>query len=235
MRTFDDIEVKVLGTWLGEELFLGRLTQRGDEIRDMEDLMTLHNKSLLGKVPSADYMRLPHTTLRRMSFIEVAIVGLSTKCMNQLRTHATRLTFVSTSTQYSNYTGQDNFILPSGLSEEAADIMKEFYDNAQNVYNKLINEYGVDNDKASYVLPQSLRKVVIISGSLDAWEYVMRTRLCYRNSEEMQYVMKLIYKEFAKRMPPTYLVNMLPKCTTTGCEEGKFCCGKKFDEKECLR
>ena len=235
MRTFDDIEVRILGTWLGEELFLGRLTQRGDEIHSVEDLMTLRHKSLFGKAPSADYMRLPHTTLRRMSLIEVAIVGLSTKCMNQLRTHATRLTFVSTSTQYSKYTGQDNFILPSGLSEEAADAMKKLYDNVQSVYNRLINEYGVDNDKASYILPQSLRKAVVISGPLDAWEYVMRTRLCHRNSEEMQYVMKLLYKEFAKRMPPTYLVNMLPKCTTTGCEEGKFCCGKKFDEKECLR
>lgn len=235
MRTFDDIEVRILGTWLGEELFLGRLTQRGDEIHNMEDLMTLRHKSLFGKAPSADYMRLPHTTLRRMSLIEVAIVGLSTKCMNQLRTHATRLTFVSTSTQYSKYTGEDNFVLPSGLSEEAADTMKKLYDNVQSVYNRLINEYGVDNDKASYILPQSLRKAVVISGPLDAWEYVMRTRLCHRNSEEMQYVMKLIYKEFTKCTPSTYLVNMLPKCTTTGCEEGKFCCGKKFDEKECLR
>lgn len=235
MSTFDDIEVKILGTWLGEELFLGRLTQRGDEIRTVEDLTALRTKSLFGKAPSADYMRLPHTTLRRMSLIEVAIVGLSTKCMNQLRTHATRLTFVSTSTQYSKYTGQDNFILPSGLSEEATDTMKKLYDNVQSVYNKLINECGVDNDKASYILPQSLRKAVVISGSLDAWEYVMRTRLCHRNSEEMQHVMKLIYKEFAKCMPSTYLVNMLPKCTTTGCEEGKFCCCKKFDEKECLK
>ena len=223
------IEVKILDTDLnGMPKFLARLTQRGHLINSMDDLFILFEESIHG-APSDKLLMLPHTTIQRMNHITVAITGLSTKAVSQLRTHATRLTFVSTSTQYSDYTGcNDNYVIPEGLTTVQEQCMHAAYQEMQNVYEKLIAN-GVDKDKASYLLPQGLRKTLIISGSLDDWNYVMRTRLCHRNTEEVQYIMRRILTEISNRCGEEYTVNMLPNCVNGKCLEGKFSCGKKFE------
>ena len=225
----DKIEVKILDHNLnGMAKFLARLTQRGHLINSMADIEQLYEESL--HTPPSEYLlKLPHSTIRRMNYLTIAITGLSTKCVSQLRTHATRLTFVSTSTQYSSYENrQDNFVLPEGLSENHAKLMKEAYRNIENEYAKLLT-LGVDKDKAGYLLPQGLRKALIISGNLDAWRYVISLRICNRNTKETQHVMRLIYNAIEKECGPEYVVGMLPPCVKGECKEGKFCCGKRFE------
>jgi thymidylate synthase ThyX len=162
-----------------------------------------------------------------MNYLTVAIAGLSTKAVSQLRTHAKRLTFVSTSTQYSSYEGRDdNYVMPSGLFD-CREQMEKAYTVIHNAYTDLINA-GVDKDKAGYLLPQGLRKVLIISGSLNEWQYVMRLRLCNRNTEEVQHIMRLLYKEIENVCGKEYTVGMLPPCVDGKCQEGKFCCGTRF-------
>ena len=73
-----------------------------------------------------------------------------------------------------------------------------------------------------------LFRSLIISGSLDDWSYVMRTRLCHRNTEEVQQVMRKILAEIAYNFGEEYTVNMLPNCVNGKCLEGKFCCGRRF-------
>lgn len=225
----DKIEVKILDHNLnGMAKFLARLTQRGHLINSMADIEQLYEESL--HTPPSEYLlKLPHSTIKRMNYLTIAITGLSTKCVSQLRTHATRLTFLSTSTQYSSYENrQDNFVLPEGLSDEHIKLMKEAYRKIEDEYTKLLT-LGVDKDKAGYLLPQSLRKALIISGNLDAWQYVISLRLCHRNTKETQHVMRLMYNAIEKECGPEYVVGMLPPCVKGTCKEGKFCCGKRFE------
>lgn len=227
------IEVKILDSNLnGMPRFLARLTQRGHLINSMKDVISLYDDSI--KSPPGKYlMTLPHTTIKRMNYITVAVSGLSTKCVSQLRTHAKRLTFISTSTQYSSFDNRDdNYVIPEEyLTEEQITQMQNALSSVQNTYNDMIKN-GVDKDLAGYLLPQSLRKVVIMSGNLADWEYVLSLRMCHRNSIETQHVCKLIYKEIYKNYGAEYCVNMLPACVHDKCHEGKFCCGKKFEEEE---
>ena len=223
------IEVKILEhNFDGTSKFLARLTQRGHLIKGMDDVLALYNDAVEG-APSKYLLSLPHTTIQRMNYLTVAVTGLSTKAVSQLRTHAKRLTFVSTSTQYSDFSGcNDNYVIPDGLDEVVAQQLEAIYKYIQWSYEDLL-KHGVDKDKASYVLPQGLRKTLIISGSLDDWAYVMRTRLCQRNTEEVQCIMRMIYDEICTVCGPEYTVNMLPSCVDGHCEEGKFSCGRRFE------
>lgn len=225
----DRIEVEILeGNLNGMPKFLARLTQRGHLINDMDDVLELYDDAIEG-APSAYLLQLPHTTIQRMNYLTVAISGLSTKAVSQLRTHAKRLTFVSTSTQYSDFSGcNDNYVIPDGLDEHTAMQFKETNRYIQWVYEDLVKR-GVDKDKVSYLLPQGLRKTLIVSGSLDDWNYVMRTRLCHRNTEEVQQVMRKVLEQIKFHFGEEYCVNMLPNCVNGKCLEGRFCCGKKFE------
>lgn len=224
------IDVEILeGNLNGMPKFLARLTQRGHIIKGMDDVLELRDEAIKD-APSKYLLSLPHTTIQRMNYITVAITGLSTKAVSQLRTHAKRLTFISTSTQYSDFSGcNDNYVIPDGLDEEAMLNLRDTYDGIQHMYERLI-KLGVDKDKASYVLPQGLRKTLIISGSLDDWNYVLRTRLCHRNTEEVQYIANLIVARIRDTFGEEYIVNMFPSCVNGKCLEGKFSCGEKFDE-----
>jgi len=229
-----NIEVKILDHNLNRcmPIFLAQMTQRGHEISSMSDLMQLYEKTI-NKTPSKYLIGLPHTTIKRMNYMIVAITGLSTKCVSQLRTHATRLTFMSTSTQYSAFDKRpDNYTIPAGLSKDTEEHIHTAYTEIQAIYNKLIDT-GVDKDKAGYLLPQGLRKALIIHGNMDAWQYVIQLRLCRRNTEETQYIMRLLYREL-HNIAPDWCTNILPTCTSTGCREGKFCCGRKLTEAEVL-
>lgn len=227
----NDIEVKILDHNLnGMPKFLAMLTQRGHKITCMNDLMALYNK-VINDTPSVKLLSLPHNTINRMNYITVAIVGLSTKCVSQLRTHATRLTFISTSTQYSAYNKRNNnWTIPKDLKPDEEKLIKKAYKNVEVIYNDLI-ESRVDRDKAGYILPQGLRKALIIHGNLDAWQYVMSLRLCHRNTLETQHVMKLLYREIEK-IGKEFTTHMLPKCYYGSCKEGKFCCGEKYKLEE---
>jgi thymidylate synthase (FAD) len=226
----DRIEVTVLeGNLNGMPKFLARLTQRGHLINGMNDVIELYDDAIDGGAPSDYLLSLPHTTIQRMNYLTIAITGLSTKAVSQLRTHAKRLTFVSTSTQYSDFSGcNGNYVIPDTLTDETKEILRNEYMRIQATYEQLI-KLGVDRDEASYVLPQGLRKTLIISGSLDDWSYVMRTRLCHRNTKEVQYIMRRILHEIAYNFGEEYIVNMLPNCTNGKCLEGKFSCGKRFE------
>lgn len=230
-----NIEVEILsGNFYNMPKFLAKLTQRGHEINEIKQIVSSHEEALHDTAPSDYFMTTPHTTLRRMNYITVAINGLSTKCVSQLRTHAKRLTFMSTSTQYSAYVDHAaiNCVFPT-KDEKIIMKLASTYDLILKRYAEMIDE-GIDKDVASYILPQGLRKSLIISGNLDDWQYVMQTRLCHRNSEETQHVMKLIYNKIKKVAGEQWVKGMLPMCCTKyGCQEGAKCCGKPFKETEC--
>lgn len=226
----DKIKVKILKhDFDGMPLFLAKLTQRGSQINSMEDLLKLYEENV-HKQPSAGLLKLPHTTIQRMCNMTVAIFGLSTKAVSQLRTHATRLTFISTSTQYSEYSGvQDPYTIPPGLNPAEYAIAVDALQRIHEAYSQLSSLTG-DRDKASYLLPQGLRKCLIVSGKFPDWQYVLQTRLCNRNTKEVQYICQLILQEMNDKCGKVWADQCLPTCCSTGCREGKFCCGHKYED-----
>ena len=226
-----NIKVKILDHNLnGMPLFLAKLTQRGHEIGSMDDLMKLYQENI-GKQPSESILKLPHSTILRMCNMTVAIYGLSTKAVSQLRTHATRLTFMSTSTQYSEFTGvQDPYVMPEGLTPEEQEMYKKATLEIHDAYTYLYNKIK-DKDKAGYLLPQGLKKCLVISGNFPAWQYMLSLRLCNRNTREVQYICQLILGAMTKECGKNWADQCLPSCCKKeGCKEGKFCCGHKYED-----
>ena len=226
----DKIKVRILKhDFDGMPLFLAKLTQRGSQINSMGDLLKLYEENV-HKQPSAGLLKLPHTTIQRMCNMTVAIFGLSTKAVSQLRTHATRLTFISTSTQYSEYSGvQDQYTIPPGLNPTEHAVAVDALQRIHEAYSQLSSLTG-DRDKASYLLPQGLRKCLIVSGKFPDWQYVLQTRLCNRNTKEVQYICQLILQEMNDKCGKVWADQCLPTCCSTGCREGKFCCGHKYED-----
>ena len=227
----ENIKVKILNhNFDGTGLFLAKMTQRGHQINNLDDLLKLYEENV-NKQPSKEFLNLPHTTLVRMNEMTIAIYGLSTKAVSQFRTHAKHFTFMSTSTQYSEYRNTDNlFVIPEGLNNE----QREQYINAcKNIHKQymLLISSGVNKDDASYLLPQSLRKCLIIHGSFDDWRYMLQLRTCNRNTREVQYICELILNEVAKECGPNWANLCLPKCVNGKCEEGKMSCGHKYISK----
>lgn len=213
----------------GMPIFLARLTQRGHKINSLTDLTDLYLQCR-DKEPSKKLLDLPHTTIQRMCHMTVAIFGLSTKAVSQLRTHAKRATFISTSTQYSDFTGvQDAYTNPFEkgttefeLFESAAAVVHDAYER--------LTKYSGDKDKAGYLLPQGLRKCLIIDANFPDWKYILQTRLCNRNTREVQYTCQLILQEMERQCGKVWADQCLPTCCSTGCKEGYFCCGKKYED-----
>lgn len=227
----DNIKVKILEhNFNGTPIFLARMTQRGHLINNIDDLLKLY-KDNINKTPSKDLLKLPHSTIFRMNYLTVAIYGLSTKAVSQLRTHATRLTFMSTSSQYSEFTGQEcPYVIPEGLSKEQQEEFKTAFINVHNAYAKCFDDIK-DKDKAGYLLPQGLRKCLVISGNFPAWQYMLSLRLCNRNTREVQYICELILDAITKECGKNWADVCLPPCVDGKCKEGKFCCGHPYIDK----
>ena len=226
----ENIEVKILNHNLdGTPLFLAKMTQRGSEITSMDDLLKLYFDNV-EKTPSSKLLDLPHSTIFRMCNLTIAIYGLSTKAVSQLRTHATRLTFMSTSTQYSEFTKVEKpYVIPNGLTKEQEQMYIDACNDIHQGYIKLY-ESGLDRDKAGYLLPQSLKKCLIISGNFPAWQYMLSLRLCNRNTEEVQHICREILQQINDECGKTWADVCLPSCVDGQCKEGKFCCGKKYED-----
>ena len=221
-----EIKVKILNhSFNGMPLFLAKLTQRGNELNSIDDIIQLYNDNI-NRTPSKKLLSLPHSTIFRMCELTVAIYGLSTKAVSQLRTHATRLTFVSTSTQYSEFTNLElPYVIPEGFENNKAYklALKNIHDDYKNLF-----ELTSDKDKSGYLLPQSLRKCLIIHGNFPAWQYMLSLRLCNRNTREVQYICEQILQAINDECGKVWADMCLPNCCISGCKEGKFCCGKKY-------
>ena len=226
----EDIKVKILNHNLdGTPLFLAKLTQRGSEIHSLDDLVKLYEDNV-HKVPSKDLLKLPHSTIFRMCEMTVAIYGLSTKAVSQLRTHATRATFMSTSTQYSEFTKLDvPYVIPEGLSPEDR---QKYIEACRQVHKSYIEMFELvgNKDKAGYLLPQSLRKCLVIHANFPAWQYILSLRLCNRNTREVQYICQQILQAMTDECGKNWADVCLPSCVNGQCKEGKFCCGHKYED-----
>lgn len=243
------IEVAVLDSHTnpgGMMMFLAKLTQRGHSIHNMSDLKELFSSCMEpGGVKSSTIERvtaLPHGTIKRFTPITVAIVGASRRFLAQARTHQVGVNYVSASLQYSDYSGQADFVVPYALMEydyeHAEGIeknwvtsrVKMYLESCQDsmaTYKSIAND--TDNDTAGYAAPQGLRNILIMQANHEAWMHFIRLRGCNRNTVETQYVTMRIWEELLNTVDgPEMFSYAGPDCIFGPCREGKMCCGNSL-------
>lgn len=242
----DKIEVKVFethgdpGQW---STFLARLTQRGHKVKNMADLEALFNQSHTPGFVEA-IAQLPHGTIKRFTPITIAIVGASRRFLAQARTNQVGFNYVSASLQYSDYSGEADFVVPYALMEADHNAREEI---EKNWINSLVKEYldgcadsmvtyqslakATDNDTAGYAAPQGLRNILIMQANHQSWDYFIRMRSCNRNTVETQYVTMLIWEALLKTPYGEEFFDLSgPDCMHGRCREGKMCCGNPMKQ-----
>lgn len=231
------IEVKVIDTPsnAGEmTAFLARLTQRGHNIKNMDNLLELMDRpASLGLLKSM--VDLPHGTIKRFCPITIAIVGASRRFLAQARTHQVGMNYVSASLQYSDYSDEADFVVPYSLMEasnnfnhigpfDPVQYYVESCKEAMEDYKRIAE--ATDNDTAGYAAPQGLRNILIMQGNHQSWDYFIRTRGCRRNTCETRYVTLLIWEELLKTgYGEEFFGSSGADCMHGACREGKMCCG----------
>ena len=248
----DKIEVGVIaehGNALETMGFLARLTQRGHNIKSIEDI-----KELLGKPVTAPFVRALmkmelHGTIKRFTPITVAIVGASRRFLAQARTNQVGFNYVSASLQYSDYGDSADFVVPYEIMEadrkecsvlgdigalgvvnrtRYTDLYLDSCKESMRTYRILAADIG--NDTAGYAAPQGLRNILIMQGNHEAWLHFIRTRTCNRNTTETQYVALRIWEELLKTEGGEEMFQFAgPDCAYGKCREGKMCCGRPMN------
>ena len=235
----DKIEVRVLDSHDdpgGMMMFLAKLTQRGHNIHNMTDLQKLYDESA---EPSEKIVRrvaqLPHGTIKRFCPITIAIVGASRRFLAQARTNQVGINYVSASLQYSDYSGDADFVVPYALMEHdkkyGRDMAFYYLDSCRmsmKQYNTIASY--TDNDTAGYAAPQGLRNILIMQANHQAWDYFIRLRSCNRNTVETQYVTMLIWEALLNTpYGNEFFARSGPDCMFGRCMEGKMSCGKPLN------
>lgn len=215
-----NIEVKILNEEAlqnAEKMMVAcaRLTQRGHQIKNMNDLMDLYNKSYKESTV-INMASLPHPTIQKFGVINVAIVGASRRFLAQITRHQNEVKFMSASLQYSDYSGEADFAIPYHLLENPEGYIEECKKSME-VYQELVKQS--DNDSAGYVAPQGLRNILIISATPYQWKHMIRQRICRRNTDETRIVMLKIWQQL-------YKYPMFRDCLPHCCDEKGFTCGR---------
>ncbi len=210
----------------GMMMFLAKLTQRGHQIKNMDDLKQLYDDSMGQHKTAKHVVKLPHGTIKRFTPITIAVVGASRRFLAQARTHHVGIDFVSASLQYSDYSESAQFVIPYEL-------LGSFYEQAyldscaasMKQYKAFVDD-GIDNDTAGYMAPQGLRNILIIQGNHEAWLNFIRFRACNRNTKETQYVALKIWEALLETADGKEMFTWAgPDCLHGKCREGKMSCG----------
>ena len=221
----------------GMMMFLAKLTQRGHQIKNMDDLKQLYDDSMGQHKTAKRVVKMPHGTIKRFSPITIAVLGASRRFLAQARTHHVGIDFVSASLQYSDYSNEASFVVPyeityfdhaSGTDEHRRSYLEKCKQDL-NYYSRMV-EYGFDNDTAGYTMNQALRNVLIVQGNHDAWHNFIRLRACNRNTVETQYVTMLIWEALLGTADGKEMFAWAgPDCLHGKCREGKMTCGKPWE------
>ena len=200
-----------------------RLTQRGHNIKNLDDFMNLYEKDYTKSTVKV-LAALPHYTLQKLGVINVVITGASRRFLAQITRHQNEVKFMSASLQYSDYSGSSDFVVPYKMLE-AGDEVVELY--------KLTNMFAMKeythvaeicgNDSAGYLAPQGMRNTLIISATPFQWKHMIQQRVCRRNTDETRYIMLKIWEQLYN-ISPALFANAGPFCMNGYCEEGKMSC-----------
>lgn len=224
------IEVKVLNpeAALNAEKMMvcaARLTQRGHQIKSMADFTDLYDRAYKTETATA-MAKLPHPTIQKFGVINVAVVGASRRFLAQITRHQNEVKFMSASLQYSDYSGEADFVVPYAILAKGELAITDYLKTCRETMRAYDNavDAGIDNDAAGYMAPQGLRNILIISATPYQWKHMISQRTCRRNTDETRYVMLKIWELFKAGMPSLFS-GTGPFCVQGPCPEGKMTCG----------
>ena len=172
----------------------------------MEDLIQLYNRSFT-KDTIKNMGQLTHPTIQKFAVITVAIVGASRRFLSQITRHQNEVKFMSASLQYSNYSGQADFVKPYEILAAPSAVQKLYetsFLSDINYYGQLCKT-GIGHDSAGYLTPQALRNVMLISATPYQWKHMIGQRSCRRNTDEMRIVILKIWKDLYDLSPTLFL------------------------------
>lgn len=202
-----------------------RLTQRGEKVKNLKDFFELYKRPY-ADVTVENMAALPHPTIQKFGVINVVVVGASRRFLAQVTRHQNEVKFMSASLQYSDYSGEADFVIPYAMEDTLQ--QKAYTDackRAMHTYENLI-EYDIDNDAAGYVAPQGLRNVLIISATPYQWKHMIGQRICRRNTQETRFVFLKIWELLFAENPRLFSCKTTgPFCMRGACREGKMACG----------
>lgn len=225
------IEIKVLNPEAISEaekmmVCAARLTQRGHQVKSMDDFIALYEKSYQPETVGT-MVSLPHPTIQKFGVINVVVVGASRRFLAQITRHQNEVKFMSASLQYSDYSGEADFVVPYELlrDPDAVDSYLQVCSEAMSEYKEFVAA-GVDHDAAGYMAPQGLRNILIISATPYQWKHMISQRTCRRNTDETRYVMLRVWEQLYALDPKLFSSTATgPHCMKDSCPEGKMACG----------
>lgn len=213
-------------------VFAARLTQRGHEIKDMDDLIALYEKSFSEGTLRA-ISSLPHPTVQKFAVITVAVVGASRRFLAQITRHQNEVKFMSASLQYSDYRSQAEFAMPYEIMTAPDDLKKLYLESCKSDLDcyETLCKAGIGHDAAGYATPQGLRNVLLISATPYQWKHMIGQRTCRRNTDETRIVLLKIWQELYALSPVLFAPDKTgPFCQRDICAEGKMSCGMAIDK-----
>lgn len=230
-----NIQVKILNPEAVKQaeqmmVFCARLTQRGHQIKNMNDIDDLLNKPYKPSTVK-NMCALPHPTIQKFGVINIAIVGASRRVLAQLSRHQNEVKFMSASLQYSDYSDEADFCVPYEILEAGLEnLYIKQCQSAMMDYKAYTSVTG--NDSAGYVAPQGLRNILIMSVQTFQLKHMISQRVCRRNTTETKYVMLKIWEEVYKLSPEMFNIRVTGAgCQKLhGCQEGRLCCGKPYSK-----
>lgn len=233
----NNIEIKVLNPEViaqAEKMMVcaARLTQRGHQIKSMDNFMELYEKPYSESTVKS-MTHLPHPTIQKFGVVTVVIVGASRRFLAQVTRHQNEVKFMSASLQYSDYSDNGAFAIPYGvLSRGQSEIDKYLATCRQTMANyEAAIEQGLDNDSAGYMMPHGLRNVLIVSATPYQWKHMIGQRVCRRNTDETRIVFLKIWQELYEKNPAFFSMETTgPFCLKATCKEGKMGCGRPIED-----
>jgi thymidylate synthase (FAD) len=212
----------------------GRLTQRGHAIKNIDDFMALYDKPYTEKTREL-MVNLPHPTLQKFGVVNAVVVGASRRFLAQITRHQNEVKYMSASLQYSDYSGEADFVVPYEILGDAAKEASYIKNcaSAMEAYVAAVKD-GVSNDSAGYMAPQGLRNILIISATPYQWKHMIGQRTCRRNTVETRYVMLRIWEQLYEINPALFSPETSgPFCMRDKCREGVMSCADAMDK--CLK
>lgn len=213
---------------------LAKLTQRGHSVKNAEDLMALYNGSHNSYKLADAVLKMGHGATIRHSPVTLAIIGGSRRLLAQLRTHKIGIEWVSASLQYSDYSGEADFVVPYEVEQAgptAVDTyLRKCHEDAL-FYEQFQKDFKVSNDSAGYTMNHALRNILIGTANTEAWLTLIQKRICKRNTEEASYVAALIWEALLSTTDGQAFYKYAgADCLHGKCREGHLTCGKPFSK-----
>ena len=164
-------------------------------------------------------LRAEHTSVLEHNSLTLLASGISRSLLAQI-TRERHFSFTSASQHYQDYTDY-----PVTVSESDNPVIRKALIQSHKAYKELLNS-GFKKEEARQVLPNAATVNLLITANARALVHFLRTRLCYRNVEEMQIFANKLLKICIDWWPTLFLYVGPPCFMDSICNQGKMQCNK---------